>query len=42
VIDFKTDEAEGSEQAYKAQVQVYIEAISRATGVPARGTLLLV
>ena len=43
VIDFKTDRAEGEVQAaYTRQVQLYAEAISQATGKPARAILMSV
>ena len=41
VVDFKTDVAlGGTVEAYTRQVAVYLEALSRATGRPASGTLL--
>ncbi len=41
VLDFKTDIALGdSVPAYERQVALYVEALRRATGRPARGTLL--
>ncbi len=43
VVDFKTDvEMAGAEDTYRRQVAVYVEAIARATGRPARGVLLRV
>lgn len=41
VIDFKTDRGVGAEAmtAYRAQLSLYVEAIHRATGKPARGIL---
>ncbi len=40
VIDFKTDQVSASEEHYSAQLQLYVEAVQRATGEPARGVLL--
>jgi ATP-dependent exoDNAse (exonuclease V) beta subunit len=41
VVDFKTDvELSGAEDAYRRQVALYVEAIAKATGKPARGLLL--
>jgi tetratricopeptide (TPR) repeat protein len=41
VVDFKTDSGEGDAlEAYRAQVRLYLEAVARSTGRPARGTLL--
>jgi len=43
VVDFKTDvEIEGRIEEYQTQVALYARAISRATGLPARGSLLRV
>jgi len=43
VVDFKTDvEMAGAEETYRRQIAVYVEAIARATGKPARGVLLRV
>ncbi len=43
VIDFKTDvELAGRLPEYEAQVSVYVRAIAKATGQPARGVLLSV
>jgi len=43
VIDFKTDRAEGELQAaYRRQVGLYAEAISQATGRPAKAVLMSV
>ncbi|HKV41324.1 MAG TPA: hypothetical protein VJX67_19110, partial [Blastocatellia bacterium] len=44
VVDFKTDVeiSEKSEEEYKTQVRLYAQAISRATGQPARAVLLRV
>jgi len=43
VIDFKTDRAEGELQAaYRRQVQLYADAISQATGRPAKAVLMSV
>jgi ATP-dependent helicase/nuclease subunit A len=43
VVDFKTDREVGVRLAeYEAQVQLYVDAIARATGEPARGLLLVV
>jgi ATP-dependent helicase/nuclease subunit A len=42
VVDFKTDgEFEGRSYRYIAQVRVYSEAVSAATGSPARGIILV-
>jgi ATP-dependent exoDNAse (exonuclease V) beta subunit len=43
VVDFKTDVEIGARRdVYAAQVRLYAEAVTRATGEPASGTLLLV
>src|SRR5262249_18596016 len=43
VVDFKTDvEIAGRREAYERQVGLYVEAVIRATGEPARGVLLSV
>ena len=43
VVDFKTDRAEGElQESYARQVQLYAEAITQATGKPARAILLCV
>ncbi len=43
VVDFKTDhELSAGESRYRAQVQQYVHAVSRATGRPARGVLFKV
>ena len=43
VVDFKTDrEFESSRSQYAAQVSLYVEAIEKATTLPARGVLLVV
>jgi len=43
VVDFKTDGELGEhETAYRRQVALYAEAITHATGRPARGVLLRV
>jgi ATP-dependent exoDNAse (exonuclease V) beta subunit len=43
VVDFKTDiEIASAQDAYKQQVALYVEAVSRATGRPATGVLLRV
>jgi hypothetical protein len=43
VVDFKTDGELGpSVEIYRRQVALYLMAISRATGRPARGVLLRV
>jgi ATP-dependent exoDNAse (exonuclease V) beta subunit len=43
VVDFKTDAEIGSRRdVYAAQVQLYVDAVSRATGEPAEGLLLVV
>jgi ATP-dependent exoDNAse (exonuclease V) beta subunit len=43
VVDFKTDAEIGdSEEAYRRQVALYVEALTKATGRPARGVLLRV
>jgi ATP-dependent helicase/nuclease subunit A len=43
VVDWKTDRELGAQQAgYAAQVSLYVEAVARATGEPARGVLLVV
>jgi len=42
VVDFKTDrEFEATSERYIAQVSVYSEAVSAATGSPARGIILV-
>ena len=42
VVDFKTDEVVASEGPYAEQLRLYVEAVQRATGEPARGVLLRV
>jgi ATP-dependent helicase/nuclease subunit A len=43
VVDFKTDAEIGdSEEAYRRQIALYVEALAKATGRPARGVLLRV
>jgi ATP-dependent exoDNAse (exonuclease V) beta subunit len=42
VVDFKTDVALVSDDAYRKQVALYAEALGRATGRPARGVILRV
>ena len=42
VIDFKTDELVAPVGAYAEQLQLYVQAVQRATGEPARGLLLQV
>jgi ATP-dependent exoDNAse (exonuclease V) beta subunit len=43
VVDFKTDrEIEARRDVYAAQVQLYADAVAKATGEPARGVLLVV
>ena len=43
VVDFKTDrEFEGSSARYETQVALYTEAVRAATGIPARGILLVI
>jgi ATP-dependent helicase/nuclease subunit A len=43
VVDFKIDrEFESSQSQYSAQVGLYVEAIEKATNLPARGVLLVV
>ncbi|MET0792565.1 MAG: 3'-5' exonuclease, partial [Polyangiaceae bacterium] len=42
VVDFKTDEVVAAEGAYAEQLRLYVDAIRRATGEPARGVLLQV
>jgi ATP-dependent helicase/nuclease subunit A len=43
IVDFKTDiEIASAQDAYKQQVALYVEAVQRATGKPARGILLRV
>ena len=43
VVDFKTDiEIASAQEAYKQQVSLYAEAVSKATGLPATGVLLRV
>ncbi|MEO6600877.1 MAG: PD-(D/E)XK nuclease family protein, partial [Polyangiaceae bacterium] len=42
VVDFKTDEFVPTEGAYAEQLRLYVEALQRATGEPARGVLLQV
>jgi ATP-dependent exoDNAse (exonuclease V) beta subunit len=40
-VDFKTDRAEGElQESYARQVQLYAEAITQATGKPARAVLM--
>jgi ATP-dependent exoDNAse (exonuclease V) beta subunit len=40
VVDFKTDhELAAGEARYRAQLQQYVQAVSRATGRPASGVL---
>ena len=42
IVDFKTDrELEATSNRYIAQVRVYSEAVSAATGSPARGIILV-
>ena len=41
-IDFKTDGVMASDEIYRRQVRLYAEAITHATGRPARGVLLRV
>jgi hypothetical protein len=41
VVDFKTDRDLGELVVYIAQVRIYLEAISAATGSPARGIILV-
>jgi ATP-dependent exoDNAse (exonuclease V) beta subunit len=42
-VDFKTDrEFEVSRTKYTGQVSLYVEAIQKATHLPARGILLVV
>ena len=41
VVDFKTDREVEAMSLYIAQVSVYLEAVSAATGSPARGIILL-
>ena len=40
VVDFKTDARPGEHPQYAAQLQLYCEAITAATGQPAKGVLL--
>jgi ATP-dependent exoDNAse (exonuclease V) beta subunit len=40
VIDFKTDAVIEPDGAYAKQLQLYVEAVRRATGGPTRGVLL--
>ena len=43
VVDFKTDyELAAGETRYRAQLQQYVNAVSRATARPARGVLFKV
>jgi ATP-dependent exoDNAse (exonuclease V) beta subunit len=43
VVDFKTDhELAAGESRYRAQLQQYVSAVTRATGRPARGILFKV
>jgi ATP-dependent exoDNAse (exonuclease V) beta subunit len=42
VIDFKTDVVFATDDVYRRQVALYAEALTRATGSPARGVLLRV
>lgn len=43
VVDFKTDRELAPRRAeYEAQVRLYVEAVTRATGEPARGVLLVI
>jgi len=42
VLDFKTDEIVPTDGAYAEQLRLYVEALQRATGEPARGVLLQV
>jgi ATP-dependent helicase/nuclease subunit A len=43
VVDFKTDhELSAGEDRYRAQVQQYVNAVARATGLPATGVLFKV
>jgi ATP-dependent exoDNAse (exonuclease V) beta subunit len=43
VVDFKTDhELAAGESRYRAQVQQYVSAVTRATGGPAKGILFKV
>jgi ATP-dependent exoDNAse (exonuclease V) beta subunit len=41
VVDFKTDRDVGELAVYIAQVRIYLEAVSGATGSPARGIILV-
>ena len=41
VVDFKTDRDVGELAVYIAQVRIYLEAVSAATGAPARGIILV-
>jgi len=41
VVDFKTDREVESVAVYIAQVRIYLEAVSAATGSPARGIILM-
>ncbi|HWM86173.1 MAG TPA: UvrD-helicase domain-containing protein [Kofleriaceae bacterium] len=42
VVDYKTDSRPGANDAYRAQVLLYAEALASATGQPATGILLAV
>ena len=42
VVDFKTDEIVPATGAYAEQLRLYVQALQRATGEPARGVLLQV
>jgi ATP-dependent helicase/nuclease subunit A len=41
IVDFKTDRDVGELAVYIAQVRIYLEAVSAATGSPARGIILV-
>ena len=42
VVDFKTDAIVATDGAYAEQLRLYVTALQRATGEPARGVLLQV
>jgi ATP-dependent exoDNAse (exonuclease V) beta subunit len=42
VVDFKTDELVATEGIYAEQLQLYVDAVQKATGEPTRGVLLRV
>ena len=42
VVDFKTDRDPGAHAEYARQIELYVQAVTTATGEPARGVLLAV